>query len=473
MKSIKTRLEFNEYEAFEDRIAFKGKCYSNGCIRIPTTLKHFSHIDYAFIKVNNSFEKIKVSIHNDRNSKVYCCIIGKKNQGKVYEVYLRTNERFSNALKKLFQSSETKNYSDDMRINISEDGKLVLKFLVSGIGKFNSFGIVHNILKNRQKSILFKNLKKALLKMNLDLRNFSPFMENYFFSKIKNDIKPLDISSNISKEISRMIGLVNGDGHLSDYSINFYNSDKKLHDDFETGIKSLEPLIKIKKGFVRGNIPKSYIYSRKLAEKLKEAGCMTGNKTNSIIAQNIEKLDIIEYLSGIYDSEGCFIKDSHIIIPASVCINNICFSNEVLDKITKKYKPRILPSSTLCYSLSISKAKEFFLENTFNEIRNKKPNNVIIIENILKNLSINSKTELKSISIYPDSKKFNANWWIRITKIEDVIKFSSLINLHSEDKNRALNSFVSKYIDYKDFDKIKNSFKEAMKNGSAIKGFSN
>lgn len=463
MKYLKTCLGFREYKAFPDRIAFKGKCVaSNNCIRIPTGLRDFADFGYAFVQVNGKSEKFRIRTYNDRKMKVFICFLGRKLSGKIYDMHLKTNGKFSDIVKKALDSRSLGilGSDKDVRLHINKEGRLLLKFLVSGISKTKSHSIVHKLLKNKQKTIPLGSLKAVIKELGLKPEILASFVENYYVHRVKKGLKFPDEKMNCPKEIYRLIGLVNGDGHLSRFGVYFYGHNKNLHADFKRGIKAIEPNAKFKKALVNGSVLKTYTYSAQLARKIDNLGAISGNKliTNYFINIPNNFHAYAEYLSGFFDTEGSFIKDGHLAIASSVSIRNPTAKINLLSteehktllKIAKtKGKICELPSGYRHYRLGLNSLKG--KEQVIKKISEIYPATLLAVKRFLGELGINSKLELKYISIYPKNGNVNIGWWNKITLIEDVIKFAAIVDLHDSKKKRKIHDFVLKYITTKDF----------------------
>jgi len=464
-----TNLGFKNYIAYTDKIIFKTKT-SKRFIKIPKTLKTFAEFKKAYVKLGSKYRKLEIRSYKEKQLQVYYVYIGKHAKNK-FDIYLKTNKLFSNALKKSLGSKPLMVHANNNKVIVDRYGIIILRFLVSSIKDKKLFHTIHNYLQGRSKSILFKHLKNIVKTLDTDI-DFSPFIENYFVAMAKQELNiPHNTELPYPREFYRSAGLINGDGHLNQYGVHFYNTDKVLHSDFKKGLKTLFPTIEFKQYLVRGGVDKTYMYSYKVAKRLSNLGVISGKKVDATAQIEFAKsfYAISEYLSGIFDAEGCFIDDSHIVIPTSKLLwrddssNNEITSDEykfLLDLSIKHGRLSILPSGSKCYIIGLKilrKTKEGkeILEKTL--IR--QPQIALHLEKIFINLGIGSKTELKSLAIYPNSRKIVSYWWVKITPIKDVIKLASIIDIHSSIKKKAIEKFIFNYLSKTDFSRLKNYFK--------------
>lgn len=479
MKSIRVKLKFKEYEFFPDKILFKTKVYL-GRIKVHPTLENFAYLDKAYVKVNNELKVVKLHQYLDRRTRQLNGYVSIKMNHKVVDVYVKTIPEFATILKTALASEQKLSdlFRDGTRIYVNSAGKLLLKLLVTSASGTKSHSEIHNLLEGRCKSTYLETLLDFIKNTKVDECLLTPFVENYYVAILKKELKFPKEPLLLPKNVYRVIGLINGDGHLSKVGVYFYNTDKELHRDFKLGINIIDPDIRFKEKQLYNGMSKTYVYSADLARKLYKLGAIMGNKLLVNNPVNIENnfYAITEYLGGIYDTEGSFTRDNHVIIIsncASIKRNEVKLYNELTENeyeyilgLAKSYGVlRKTPCGYKYHHLGLKPLKtdsSLMAKKILDKSHSIRPVLLITIQNILDKLGINACTELKSFLIYPGSADVNTVWWVKISSVEDIIKFLSVVHIHSKEKRKVIRSFVRDYVSKNDFFKIKDYIKDSL-----------
>jgi len=479
---IKTNLSFKDYLAYANKIVFNIKLNKSGETKISKNLKNFSKFNYLYVKIGNKYKKFKIYKSKDRKYKIYMSKIGSNYKHKSFEAYLKTNSEFYNVLNKAFknQSNIPDFYkNNDFRIAVNNDGKLLLKFLVPSLVRGKEFYTLHNILTNHVESLTSNNLKNILDSLKINPKLLIPFLKNYFVVKLKEEIKFIPARLKSEGKFYRALGIINGDGHLGHLMAVCYGNEDFVHKDFREGLEHIhQPLKFISSADKVSNVKKTQVNSSILFKKLIALGAIEGNKLKNVKKISIPKdfYTYIEYLAGMFDTEGSFIEDSHLILPASISVKEFNLLNKRQNKLLLKLAKekgryqKIEYSNSEYYALGLRLLRKMNQgEAIIKRIYNSPPPITLLNKKILDELGIYSKIELKSLYIYPKSKNINANFWLKITPIKDIIKFFCLIDLHSTKKREKIKSFVFKYISEQDYDEIKNFINQNLRfyNGSS------
>lgn len=474
MNYLETKFEWKRYRAYFDKITFESKCGSNGVIKLSKSLKQFANFDFLYVKIWGTMKKFEITIGKDRGNLIYRSYIGYSNRKKDFLVYLKTTPKFKKIITKALKNSKDilENYKNpNFRIRINEDGILLLRFLlnISSKNKYIPRMLSGNVV---QKSITLKTYKNLIREHRINSKLLSPFLSNRYIDEIK--YTPIINGVKVDNpQIYRLIGMINGDGTLTKYGAYFYGNDQILHEDFKKISLSLDRDLDIKTTKSTPTL-KTYWYSKKLATYLNQLGVIYNRKLNFMDIIKIDKnlLAYSEYLSGIYDTEGSIIKDSHIVIPTSVTVYNKDI--RILDEKETKHLFRLGKEKGILTEFSASDSKYYRLglnklkkdkrgRNILIKLRNHFPGLALSNKKILEDLNINPKLELKNISIFPKSYILTATWWVKITLIKDVIKFAAIIEPHLDRKVEKLNRFLFNHITPEDFEIVRGIIN---KNGS-------
>lgn len=465
MKYLKAKLKWEEYKAYPDKIIFQSKCSSNGMIKLSKTLKQFAKFDFLYVKINGKLRKFTITTGKDRGNLIYRCYIGRSNRNRKFQVFLKTISRFRGILIKSLGSKKDilDNYENpNFRIKISDDRILLLRFLLNLSSKSKH---IPRIVSGDtiQKSITLETYKNMIRENNVNSKIISPFLSNRYIDEIEYNFTK-DMVDVANPEIYRLVGLINGDGTLTKYGAYFYGNEKVLHNDFERISLNLDRNLQIKKSKVLKTY-KTYWYSVTASKQLNKIGTIYNRKLDFITGFELPfNLNVYsEYLSGFYDAEGTFIKDSHIILPTSVTVSNKNIN--ILTKRETKYLLNLakeegrfkyfIDTDSKSYGLGLNKLnKSKKRKEILIKLNRHFPGLMLSNKKILDNLSISSKMELKYISVYPLSENITAHWWLKITSIKDVIKFSVIINPTLIEKQKKLNDFVFNHITTDEFKKI-------------------
>lgn len=483
---IKTNLSFKDYLAYPDKIIFEIRTDKSGDIKISKSLKNFTKFDYLYVKIENKYEKLRINKRKDRKYDVFIVKTESKHKYKSFKVYLKTTPQFNKVLKKAFESKQNildSNYNGDFRITVNEDGKLLLKFLVPSLVRGKEFFSIHNLLSNKVKSLTFNNFKNVLTSLKINPQLITPFSKNYFVVKSKEEIKFISAKLKSKGKLYRAIGIINGDGHLGHGMIICYGNDDIVHKDFREGLENFQQPLKFQNKINKFcNVNLTQVNSTMLVRKLSKIGAIVGNKLRSMerICIPQDFYTYTEYIGGMFDTEGAFITDSHLILPASISIKSKESSllNEKESQSLIKFAEekgrhcKIEISKSEYYTLGMKLMKEAGnRKHILKKILNPPPPISSLNKKILDALGIESKLELKSIYVYPKSENINTNWWVKITLIKDVIKFFSLIDTHSIKKKEKIKNFIFRYINKRDYQEIKDFIKKNLRdyNGSSNK----
>ena len=456
MKCLKSKFEWKEYHAYPHKIIFVSKVGSNGMIKLSKTLKHFANFNFLYGDINKKIIKFPITTGKDRGNIIYRSYVGKSNRKKILKVYLKTSPRFGKVLTRalnnkvdILDNCKNLNY----RINISKDGKLILRFLLN-LGSKNKY--IPRILSNggKAKSTTMGTYKNLIKEYHLNSKVISPFLSNRYIEEVGNLI--IESKVNINKpSIYRLIGMINGDGTLTKYGAYFYGNEEELHNKFKEISLSINKNLNIKTSKIP-TTTKSYWYSSKLSDELNKKGAILNKKINFIDTINFPKNISVysEYLSGFYDAEGTIIKDSNIVLPTSVTVHNknikILNEHEIeylfnLAK-TKGHFNHLKDTGSKHYSLGIKTLEDKQGKIILNKIKKHFPGIALSNQKILDELKIKSALDLKSINLYPTSGNIVSNWWLRITPIKEVIKFASIIKPTLDAKREKIEKFVFSHI---------------------------
>jgi len=477
-KFIRTNLSFKDYFSYSDKITFKIKLNKSGETKISKNLMNFAKFNYLHVKIGNKYKKFEIYKSKDRKYEIYMSTIGRNYKHRSFEAYLKTTSEFHNVLNKAFENQlNIQNFykNNDFRIEVSNEGKLLLKFLVPSLARGKEFYTLHNILTNRVKSLTLTNLRNVLASLKINPQLMAPFLKNYFVNKLKEEIRFIPARLKSERRLYRTLGIINGDGHLGHSMVICYGNDAIIHKDFRKGLEHINQSLKFKSTVVKvSNVNKTQVNSSVLLNKLTILGAIEGNKLKNMKKINIPKdfYAYTEYMGGMFDTEGAFIEDSHLIFPTSISIKSKELNllnrkqNELLLELAKekgKYQ-KIKNSNCEYYLLGLRPLKKTTQgEEIIKRIYNSLPPITLLNKKILDELGIYSKIELKSLYIYQKSNNINANFWLKTTLIKDIIKFFSLIEIHSIKKREKIKSFVYKYISEQDYKEIKNFINEKLR----------
>jgi len=475
-KSIEFKLKFRKYEFYPDKILFKTKV-SCGRIRVHPTLENFAYLDKAYVKIYGGIKSVNLHEYYDRKTRQLNGYVSVRLNRKFVEVYVKTKPEFAIALKNALKSKQKLSvlFQNGTRLYVNKPGKLLMKLLVATVSKIKSHSEIHNFLKGKNKSIFFETLIDFVKRANLNENFLAPFVENYYVAVAKKELTFPNNPINLSKNIYRTIGLINGDGHLSSSGVFFYNKNKQLHGDFKLGINIINSGAELKENEDYNGLTRTYVYSVKLVKKLKGLGVIFGNKliSNEPIEIPNNFYALSEYLGGIFDTEGSIIGDHNLVISNCASIHQQNFGNSISDEeyrfllniAESKGTPHYFPTGYKYYRIglkTIKSATNLIKEKILTKAKSSPSTLLNSTFDILKSLGINAKKELKYFLVYPNSKKVNAVWWIEISHIEDVIKFASIIRIHHKEKREKIRYLIKDYVTKTDLDMVIGYVKESL-----------